>query len=265
MSVISSSAVGIIAAEAAAGILLPVLIVLVRKAKTKAKLAPALIGAGTYIVFGLVLATFMNSAIMDIGGVSDFFAGHTAAYAVYGGLISALFEEGGRFASFRYILLGKFDQRRDAVSYGIGQGGFECVVTLGLTSLFYLLLALSVNSGVPQEQLIASLGGDAASLDAVLAFLNSVNAATLISAVFERAAILLANVGLSVLMQKAVQTKQTVLAAACVLIHIVLYSAVMLMANAENLMLCEALLLAVTAAAVFALLRSGAKSSPLQS
>jgi uncharacterized membrane protein YhfC len=51
---------------------------------------------------------------------------HTWLYAVLGALLAGLFEETGRFIAFKFLLKKRTD-RKTAISYGIGHGGFEAI------------------------------------------------------------------------------------------------------------------------------------------
>lgn len=73
-------------------------------------------------------------------------SGHPIWYVVYGALAAGVFEETGRFVAFT-ILRRRYQGVRTAVSYGIGHGGMEVVLVLGLTMVNYLIIAVMINTG----------------------------------------------------------------------------------------------------------------------
>lgn len=151
-------------------IAIPVILLIVWKKKTKVSLMPALAGIIVFPLFGILLksipAYFMLSAD---NAVSRAMRSNVWLYCIIGGgLLAGIFEEGGRFAAFKFFLK-KYRSNRDAISYGIGHGGFESAY-LGLAALSYAATALTVN--------ITGIGSLTAGLDetSVNAFIEQVKA-----------------------------------------------------------------------------------------
>ena len=112
-----------------------------------------LTGAGTFIAFAMILEPIMHSLVLrsGIGGVMQ---GNIWLYGLYGGLAAGIFEETGRLLAFRFIL--KSPKRITALSYGIGHGGCEAFLLLGLTMASNLVLGLMYANG---ETLAPELAG----------------------------------------------------------------------------------------------------------
>lgn len=110
-----------------------------------------LIGAGTFFVFAMVLEPAVHRVILasPVGLVVQ---GSIWFYGLYGGLMAGLFEEVGRFIAFKSFLKNR-QEAVAALSYGIGHGGGEAFLILGLTYISNLVLLASVNGGaeVPPE------------------------------------------------------------------------------------------------------------------
>jgi uncharacterized membrane protein YhfC len=106
-----------------------------------------MIGALTFVVFVLFLEKMMHSYLLQ-GNTStaNFFKSHPIILALYGALAAGIFEEIGRYISFT-ILLSKYRERKDGISYGIGHGGIEAVVLGGISIITAISLALSINAG----------------------------------------------------------------------------------------------------------------------
>ena len=62
------------------------------------------------------------------------------------GFFPGLFEETGRFVAFK-TLLRKRKQRETSISHGIGHGGFEVMLIIGLNLVSYIMMGLMINNG----------------------------------------------------------------------------------------------------------------------
>ena len=98
----------------------PIALIIVWKKKTGANLLSALCGAGTFIVFAMILESILHNVVLAAIGNEAFTA--LPFYAVYGGLAAGVFEEIGR-----YIVMWLFMKRslgkKEAIMFGIGHGG----------------------------------------------------------------------------------------------------------------------------------------------
>lgn len=109
-----------------------------------------LTGAGTFVLFALVLEPILHSLVLR-SPAGAAIQGNILLYGLYGGLAAGLFEETGRLLAFRLVLK-KSPARITALSYGIGHGGIEALLLVGLTMVSNLILGLSHASGAPLPQ-----------------------------------------------------------------------------------------------------------------
>jgi uncharacterized membrane protein YhfC len=116
---------------------LPIFLLVFWRKRTKARLLPALIGALTFIIFALVLEQLLHSVVL----VQPLIMTNTALYVLYAGLAAGVFEETGRLVALRLVLR-KYPEREAAVSYGIGHGGIEAILIVGINMLVNLVLIL---------------------------------------------------------------------------------------------------------------------------
>ena len=72
--------------------------------------------------------------------------------------MAALFEETGRYIAFR-IFLKNHTERETAVSYGLGHGGIECIIVLGLGHLQNYTYCQLINNG-QMDKLIDKMAGN---------------------------------------------------------------------------------------------------------
>lgn len=114
------------------GILIPIITLAIWKKQTKSKIKPAVVGAIIFVVFSQILEgvpkvfLFMGDTV-----VSRYVLSHAWAYVLAGCLLAGVFEEVGRYVGFRYFLKG-YENKKNAITYGIGHGGIECILILGI-------------------------------------------------------------------------------------------------------------------------------------
>ncbi len=115
--------------------------------KYHVKVAPFLYGAAIFIVFQLLL----RIPIVQLVGaqVSPYLAGRIGLQVVYLAVLAftaALFETGGRWLGYRY-LFGKLQKDwANGVAYGLGHGGIESALLVGLSAVSNLVVALVVGA-----------------------------------------------------------------------------------------------------------------------
>ena len=154
---------------AVAGIIsiaLPVVLFLFWRRKHRLRIVPALIGAAAFIIFAMVLEQLMHLAVLrpDADGTIALLSDNPALYVLYGIFAAGIFEETARFIAFK-LLKKKHDGAGTALSYGIGHGGIEAVIVLGLTSVNNIALSAMINSGSAE---LPSFAGGTAETMAVL-------------------------------------------------------------------------------------------------
>ena len=103
------------------------------------------LGAGTFFLFAMVREQLLHQVVLrsPIGPVLQ---GNVWLTALYGGLAAGLFEETGRFCAFKLVLRGQ-RERITALSYGIGHGGGEAFLLLGMTYINNLILMFTLSNG----------------------------------------------------------------------------------------------------------------------
>ena len=125
------------------------LCILVRR-KMKAKVSSFFIGCLTFVIFALILEQLLHGLVFTLSGT--YLTERIWLYALYGGLAAAAFEETGRFLSMK-LFMKKNITRENAVMYGIGHGGIEAILIVGLSSLSNLLTTVMINTGGLEKSL----------------------------------------------------------------------------------------------------------------
>lgn len=149
---VSNSAIMGMVCSLAISFLFPIALLIYWKISKKPKLVSFFIGAGVFIVFALVLEQILHTVVMMAVGGGDLLAGNEKMssniwlYGLYGGICAAVFEEVGRFLAMKFCMK-KFLDKENAIMYGIGHGGIEAMIIIGLAEISNIATALAVNSG----------------------------------------------------------------------------------------------------------------------
>ena len=192
------------AVNAVLGIAIPVCLSVYLVRKHHARLSTILIGAGTFILFALVLESIMHQLVLK-GPHGASILDNTLRYAIYGGLAAGVFEETGRFLSMKFLMKKEPSAPLPGVAYGIGHGGVEMLIIFGITMINNLVISALINSG--QTDVIFSKVPDEAveQLRSQLDQLQTIGAGTLIIGIWERFSALVLHLGLSMMVWVAVR------------------------------------------------------------
>ena len=192
------------AVNAVLGIAVPVCLSVYLVRKHHARLSTILIGAGTFILFALVLESIMHQLVLK-GPHGSSILDNTLRYAVYGGLAAGVFEETGRFLSMKFLMKKEPSAPLPGVAYGIGHGGVEMLIIFGITMINNLVISTLINSG-QTDVLFSKVPEEAtAQLQAQLDQLQTISAGALLIGLWERFSALVLHLGLSLLVWVAVR------------------------------------------------------------
>ena len=133
--------------NAALGILLPLGIALRWVRKKHEPFKTVLVGAVIFLLFVMILEKPIQALVITGGHpVAAFLDANPVWWALVVGLFPGLFEETGRLFAFKAILKNR-KNRETAVSCGIGHGGMEVILLLGVNAAAYLAYAAMINAG----------------------------------------------------------------------------------------------------------------------
>lgn len=145
-------------------VFVPIMLLIIIRIKTKAKISSFFIGALTFFIFVVVFERMLHSVVLTgLGNISQLITNNIWLYALYGGLAAGIFEETGRFISIKFYMKNNLN-RENALMYGAGHGGMESILIVGLTYVSNLVGVFLLNSGMaatlfPGEQGAHSLYG----------------------------------------------------------------------------------------------------------
>ncbi|EIT86056.1 putative chaperone [Fictibacillus macauensis ZFHKF-1] len=138
---VSQSVITMMIVSGIVAILVPIILVIFGVVKLKVKMKPVTLGIVTFIVFAVILEQVVH-AFVTRTSVWEY----PAFRIPYSALMAGIFEEGGRFLVMTYLLK-KFRDWKDGFAFGLGHGGIESILILGLSSFSNIFIAFQINSG----------------------------------------------------------------------------------------------------------------------
>ncbi len=131
----------------AISLLLPVVMLIVWMRKKRGlKMSPFWAGAAVFVIFSLFLEQVLHYFVLIRPSVlSEFVNGNLWAFVLYGALAAGVFEETGRFLAFKTVMKNK-KERENAITYGIGHGGIESILVVGISMASSMIMILTIRS-----------------------------------------------------------------------------------------------------------------------
>jgi uncharacterized membrane protein YhfC len=191
--VLSPALAAALATSAAVALFLPVVLAVAWRRATGAPWRALGMGALVFRVAQPVLRLPWQIPLSRLVGGET--GGHGPAFLgfmLFSSLTAGLFEEIGRWAGYRWLLRGD-RSARTGVMFGVGHGGLESMLLVGLSLAGALVAAVLASQGKLPEP----------ALSAVRAQLGGLAPATALAGGFERVSALLVHVGLSLVVLQA--------------------------------------------------------------
>jgi Predicted membrane protein len=197
-------------------VIIPIAIALIWKFWKHEKFTTILVGAATFVLFALILEKTIQNALVfpTTMGLSDhaasqFINARPILWALVLGLFPGVFEETGRFMAFKTVLRNRRN-RETSISYGIGHGGIEVILVLGINYIVYIVYAVMINTGTFQgiiDQVAEQAPFQEEAIRALADQLAVFSFADIGAGVFERVFAFLFHVGASILVFYAARDK----------------------------------------------------------
>ncbi len=215
-------------------------IVLVLKWRKKVRISSFFIGACTFILFAMILERIFHTLIFRATGT--LITGNVWLYALYGGLAAGLFEETGRLVAMKYVMKDTLS-RENAILYGVGHGGIEAMLIIGLTYINNLLYSLLINSGALPNLLSAYDADTQQTLVQQLSVLGSLPSQQFYLAGIERIGAMLFHIVLSYLIYLTVRKNNLRLYVLSIFLHAFLNAGVVILSRTVSVLLSEIIML----------------------
>ena len=195
---------------------LPIILGIAVYKKTHARISSCFIGVGIFTGFALILEQIVHAVVLGLTGTG--IRDNVFLTALYGGLAAALFEETGRFVAMKYCMKKNLD-KGDALMYGVGHGGAEAILIVGLVYINNLITSVMINTGGMQLAMAQLDPALQESTYRQLQLLWQLPANGFYLAGVERMSAIVLQISFSVLVYKSVKTGQKKFFAGAFLLH----------------------------------------------
>ncbi len=197
---------------------IPIALLLVGKIKFKAKLSSFFIGCSVFLVMALILEQILHFFVLSNTGT--IITGNVWIYALYGALAAAVFEETGRFIAMKYFLK-KNRNFQNAFMYGVGHGGFEAIIIVGLSSVANIVSSMMINNGMMEQSLSYADAATATTTFNSLQVLWTTPSYQFYMAGAERLFAIILQIGFSLIMYQALKAGKKYMVLAAFALHFV--------------------------------------------
>lgn len=211
-------------------LVLPVVLLVVFAAKRKKQgiISAWLLGAAGFFVTQILIRLPILTALSSRSWFIDFSQRHLFAYAFSLAFTAGLFELAGRFLVAK--LLARNLTYRRSLAAGLGHGGIEAMLIVGMAYVNNLVYIAMINSGSFDAILAqtAAAGVDVTQLEMIRDQMLSASPALFLLAGFERILAMIAHIAMSMLVCYGVARKK---AAPCVLLCLAIHTCIDLSAG----------------------------------
>ena len=200
--------------------LLPIALMILLRVKKKANFPPFFIGAAVMLVFALIIEALIHQVVF-MTSFGKAIQANIYLYALYGGLMAGLFEETGRYVAMKTLLKKYYSNDANALMYGAGHGGFECIALLGLTMVNNLIYSIMINTG-SMSMITASLPAEyLPQIESVLTQLTDSSPWIFLLGIVERIFAIAMHMGFSVIVWFGVKNRKFWLYPFAIFLHAV--------------------------------------------
>lgn len=126
---------------------IPVVLTIYMYKKYKISIKAVFIGALMFFIFQGVIRIPVLSALQLTSWFRGVYSLYPVAVMFVIALTAALFETTGRYIGMKFILKDSLEWK-NGVAYGIGHGGVEAILLVGMTYIANLIYSLLINTGL---------------------------------------------------------------------------------------------------------------------
>lgn len=233
--------------------LLPVILTIYFYKKQKISLMAVLIGVLVFLIsqvaIRIPLLTLLGRQTWYVGMSQNIYI-----IAIFLGLTAGLFEEVGRYIAMRFFMKKNLSWK-NGVAFGIGHGGIEAIVLVGLTLLNYIVMSFMINSGIFDSMIAVQLPAETANqIKTMLAEAPAINS---LAGGLERVMTMSLQIGFSVMVMYAVKFKKPIFLLWAILAHTLVDAPVVILGSMGlNVWTIELLIVVFAAVALFYTLKA---------
>lgn len=192
-----------------AGIIIPVIYILVIKKKLKGSLKPFFTGCATFVIFALIVESALNYVLFNVViGADKVKILPVWVIGIIGGLMAGIFEETGRFVAFKTVLKKDLEDKKTPFTYGAGHGGVEAFIILASGMITNIVLSIFINTGNGSILLKDVSAEQTAQILKILDALQTTSPSMYLVSVFERFTAMAGHILLSVIVWYGAKNKK---------------------------------------------------------
>lgn len=206
-------------------ILMPVILVIYFYKRHKASLLAVLIGALVFVVSQLLIRIPLLSVLGKLQWYQDM-SSNIYLIALFLGLTAGLFEEIGRYFAMK-LFMKKTLSWKNAVAFGIGHGGIEAIVLVGLTLVNYIVMSFMINSGAFDAMVAATLPAEVAAQ--IRSMLIDTPVINFLAGGYERMMTMVIQIAFSVMVLYSVKFRKPLYLILAILLHAVVDSPIVIL------------------------------------
>lgn len=189
------------------------------------------------IIVFLVAQVFLRIPGLQLLSQTEWYRGmaqNTVWLGLFLALTAGIFEEVGRWLGLRFLVKKQW-QTQNGIAYGIGHGGIESIVLVGLTMVNNITISLMINSGTYDQVVSQQTGAEMAAvikqrLIETPSYLFAVGG-------IERALTIIVHIGLSLLVLESLRRARPLYLLYAVLLHGLVNFPVVLVSRLPNAVL----------------------------
>lgn len=193
---VSSLALTAMAVSLLLSTLLPLFTMVLVARRWKNSAGAILAGGLTFFISQMLLRLPLLQILLPRFVWFKAFSSSALAFPFFLAFSAALFEESGRLLAFRLLLKDRLAYR-SGIAFGLGHGGIEAILIVGLTYLNNLVFSLMLNAGRLRSFLDGKL--EPALIDTIESSLIALAPSLFLAAGVERVLTIVFHIGLSVL------------------------------------------------------------------
>ena len=233
--------------------LLPVALIIYFYRKYKISLIAVLLGAIVFFVSQIAI----RIPLLSIVGKQQWYINMSAnvyVLALFLALTAGIFEEVGRYIVMK-LLMKKSLNWKNGIAFGIGHGGIEAIIIVGLTLLNYIVISMMINSGLFDSAIAATLPPAVA--EQIRSTLVDSPTINFLGGGFERTMTMIIQIAFSVMVLYSVKFKKPIYLLYAILLHAVVDApTVVLVSMGLNIWIIELFIAACAAAGLIYIIKA---------
>ncbi|MCX7903890.1 MAG: YhfC family intramembrane metalloprotease [Caloramator sp.] len=231
---------------------LPIVLGIVFCKKFGGTVKAILVGALVFFIFQMVLRIPLLQAFSKEGWYLTM-AKNRILLAIFLGLTAGIFEEVGRYLGFRFLLKDRLTYG-NGLAFGVGHGGIEAILLVGLNYINFIIFSVLLNKGLISKVFSGKISNEMIN-DVVKVIVNTPGHNFLLAGL-ERAFAITIQIALSLIVLLAVRDKNFVYLLIAILLHMLIDTPIAYMAmQGVNVFILEGVTFLIALVSLYFMIR----------